>query len=116
MMRDDEKTHKNLEYIHKVLKNNGEWAQVAQALKFAVIEAHDVADYDAELAALEAKEASELAANGEASETEVNQKLTSLKKQWRYLEYLVGRQVSEDEIWDKEYANIKVIEMEKNNA
>ena len=48
--------------------------------------------------------------DGEASETEVNQKLTSLKKQWRYLEYLVGRQVSEDEILDKEYANIKVLE------
>ena len=54
--------------------------------------------------------------DGEASETEVNQKLTFLNKQWRYLEYLVGRQVSEDEIWDKEYANIKVIETGENDG
>ena len=40
----------------------------------------------------------------EASKTEVKQRSTFLKKQWRDLEYLVGRKVSEDEIWDKEYA------------
>ena len=76
-MRDDETTHKNLEYIHKVLKNNGEWAQVAQALKFAVVEAHDVADYDAELAALEAKEASELAAKFKSNIAEANEALAN---------------------------------------
>ena len=42
--------------------------------------------------------------DGEASKTEVKQRSTFLKKQWRDLEYLVGRKVSEDEIWDKEYA------------
>ena len=42
--------------------------------------------------------------DGEASKTEVKQRSTFLKKQWRDLEYLVGRQVTEDEIWDKEYA------------
>ena len=41
--------------------------------------------------------------DGEASKTEVKQRSTFLKKQWRDLEYLVGRQVTEDEIWDKEY-------------
>jgi len=41
--------------------------------------------------------------DGEASKTEVKQRSTFLKKQWSDLEYLVGRKVSEDEIWDKEY-------------
>ena len=45
-----------------------------------------------------------LTMDGEASKTEVKQRLTFLKKQWSDLEYLVGRQVTEDEIWDKEYA------------
>ncbi len=45
-----------------------------------------------------------LTMDGEASKTEVKQRSTFLKKQWRDLEYLVGRQVTEDEIWDKEYA------------
>ena len=44
-----------------------------------------------------------LTMDGEASKTEVKQRSTFLKKQWRDLEYLVGRKVSEDEIWDKEY-------------
>ena len=45
-----------------------------------------------------------LTMDGEASKTEVKQQSTFLKKQWSDLEYLVGRQVTEDEIWDKEYA------------
>ena len=45
-----------------------------------------------------------LTMDGEASKTEVKQRATFLKKQWSDLEYLVGRQVTEDEIWDKEYA------------
>ena len=40
-----------------------------------------------------------------ASKTEVKQRSTFLKKQWSDLEYLVGRQVTEDEIWDRQYAN-----------
>ena len=50
------------------------------------------------------REPEELHRDGEASETEVEQQLVFLRKQWSDLEYLVGRQVSEDEIWDKEYA------------
>tara|TARA_R100000306_G_C4268440_1_gene88884 strand:- start:107 stop:370 length:264 start_codon:yes stop_codon:yes gene_type:complete len=46
-----------------------------------------------------------LTMDGEASKTEVKQRSTFLKKQWSDLEYLVGRQVTEDEIWDRQYAN-----------
>ena len=42
--------------------------------------------------------------NGEATVAEARKLETFLKKQWEDLEYLVGRDVSEDEIWDKEYA------------
>jgi len=42
--------------------------------------------------------------DGEASNAEASQRETFLMKQWSDLEYLVGRDVSEDEIWDKEYA------------
>ena len=42
--------------------------------------------------------------DGEASHAEASQRQTFLMKQWSDLEYLVGRDVSEDEIWDKEYA------------
>lgn len=45
-----------------------------------------------------------LTMDGEASQAEVKQRTTFLMKQWEDLEYLVGRDVSEDEIWDKEYA------------
>ena len=47
--------------------------------------------------------------DGEASKTEVKQRSTFLKKQWSDLEYLVGRKVSEDEIWDKEYAKYRKV-------
>lgn len=42
--------------------------------------------------------------DGEASKAEATKQETFLLKQWRDLEYLVGRKVSKDEIWDKEYA------------
>ena len=50
-----------------------------------------------------------LTMDGEASKTEVKQRSTFLKKQWRDLEYLVGRKVYEDEIWDRQYAKYKKV-------
>ena len=42
--------------------------------------------------------------DGEASKAEATKQETFLKKQWRDLEYLVGRKVDEREIWDRQYA------------
>ena len=50
-----------------------------------------------------------LTMDGEASRTEVKQRETFLMKQWRDLEYLVGRKVYEDEIWDRQYAKYKKV-------
>jgi len=37
--------------------------------------------------------------DGEASRVEAGKRETALLNQWRDLEYLIGRQVSQDEIW-----------------
>tara|TARA_Y100000310_G_scaffold249788_1_gene255911 strand:- start:2245 stop:2466 length:222 start_codon:yes stop_codon:yes gene_type:complete len=50
-----------------------------------------------------------LTMDGEASQAEVKQRTTFLMKQWEDLEYLVGRDVSEDEIWDRQYAKYRKV-------
>lgn len=39
--------------------------------------------------------------DGEASKVEAKKRETSILNQWRDLEYLVGRAVSHNEIWDR---------------